>query len=211
MEARLSRWLGRGMAVWLVFGVVINLSLACIALLPIEAMALMLLWRPQWRRVPVLATMAGAGIFVLLAALFWPGANDLSAGGGLAGLSRRDFLVNGLHILRDFAPLGTGLGSFTQIYRWYENPALAGLTFVNHAHDDWLELLIEGGVLAVMPLVAFFAWLRARWLAEWRHGGAVRQVAPLCIAIEMAHSLVDYPLRTAALAGLFAVCCAMID
>jgi O-antigen ligase len=209
--SRAYRWGLVVLALWLLAGLAINMSLACIALLPVEVMVLALQHRADWRRPRVIGAMALVALATVGVALSWPGGNDLTAGGGIAGLTRLDFLVNGLRIWRDFMPIGTGLGAFEAIYRWYEEPALAGATFVNHAHDDWLEFLIEGGVLAMAVIAGFALWLRAKWLAGWQSGDAVRRVVPLCIVLELAHSLVDYPLRTAALAGLFAVLCAWID
>jgi len=197
-------------ALVLVAGVLANRSLACIALLPVEAVALLALFRPDWRRA-VLVALVVLGPLALGFALWGPIANDLTLRGAEPGISRHEFLINSLPILRDFAPFGTGLGSFPEIYRWYENPALAGPTFVNHAHDDLLELLIETGVFGIVVLLALADWVRRGVAAVWRGRDPLAQGATIALGLVMMHSLVDYPLRTAALSGLCALCCAMID
>ena len=210
-----ARWDRRVMAAVcggvLVIGVLANRSLACMALLPVEVIALVALVRPDLRR----AIVVGLPLLALAAiglAVFGPIANDLTGHGAVPGISRHDFLVNGIRILRDHGALGTGLGSFPDIYRWYEDPALAGPTFVNHAHDDLLELLIETGVFGVLAIIAFLGWFVPRAVGLWRAraGDPMAQAATIAVAVALVHSLADYPLRTAALSCLFALCCAMI-
>ena len=198
----------------LVLGLAINPSLACLTLFPIEVMALALVLRPDWRRRTIVIPMVFVGA-ILLAGIMWlPGSNDLSHAGTIPGLSRREFWENGVRIVCDTLPWGTGLGSFADVYRWYENPAFATDTFVNHAHNDWLELIIEGGVFALVAMLAGAFWLTARAAALWATGSEVRmsaQVALVGVIIALTHSLVDYPLRTAAFAGVFAILCAWVD
>lgn len=116
------------------------------------------------------------------------------------------------------APLGTGLGGFRAAFETFDDVA-PGDVYANHAHNDYAELWLEGGWLALLialPLLA--AFLRAAWLA-WRPGAPkgeaagrlVQQAASIAIALVLVHSLVDYPLRTSAhlaLFGLMAACLA---
>jgi len=103
---------------------------------------------------------------------------------------------------------------------------------VNHAHNDWVELWFEGGLPAVLLAllgVGLLAVLLARRWREavkdatespaaesdlrpsrsWRRRHSLRGLlvgaglTPILLAL---HSLVDYPLRTEALACLFALC-----
>ncbi len=96
-------------------------------------------------------------------------------------------------------PFGTGLGAFDLAYRRYEADALLMQNYINNAHDDWLQLVIEGGVpLAVLAILACL-WVLARGWQLIRLGGNARGLA-LCICgswlIFALASLVDYPLRT---------------
>lgn len=203
-----------GLGALLAFGVLISGSLACVVLLVPVLVTLALLARPDWRM--SLPAVIGLGAVVLagmLAFLFFgPVANDLTAKSATAGISRQEFLFTGARILRDFAPFGTGLGTFQDIYRWYEDTANVGTTYVNHAHDDLLELLIETGIFGLAALAAFLAWFVPRALELWR--GDRTQVMALAastvIGVELLHSLVDYPLRTAAMSSIMALACVLL-
>ena len=95
--------------------------------------------------------------------------------------------------------LGIGFGSFEEFYHIYEPTALLLPSYVNQAHNDWAQLVIEGGLPAFAILTVLVGWisqslrslLRADNFALGRllFWGAV--IAILCAA-----SIVDYPLRT---------------
>ena len=95
--------------------------------------------------------------------------------------------------------LGTGFGSFDAVYRSYEPAALLLPFYVNQAHNDWAQLVIEGGLPAAALLACFLGWL-AKTVLNLRDGSQpmagqiIFWVA--CTAIIGAASLVDYPLRT---------------
>lgn len=59
-------------------------------------------------------------------------------------------------MIRDFPILGIGLGAFQDISPRYQTPALEpGMYLLNHAHNDWLQLLVElGPVGAALGLYA---------------------------------------------------------
>lgn len=113
-----------------------------------------------------------------------------------------------------YAPVGSGLGSFVPIYMMHETAGSMQNTYVNHAHDDWLELLVETGLLGASVMIAFLIWFaRVGWRA-WRRrdsaGGPGARAASLVIGLLLAHSLVDYPLRTPAMMCLFALACGLM-
>ena len=104
-------------------------------------------------------------------------------------------------------PLGSGLGSFEAVYRLYERPEAIDPTYVNHAHNDYLELALEAGIPAILWILAFLAWWAlcagSRWIGDandpWAKAGTIASAAIL------AHSFVDFPLRTSAIAAVFAL------
>jgi putative inorganic carbon (hco3(-)) transporter len=137
-------------------------------------------------------------------------ANDLMSKSDTAGISRGEFLVNGIEMVRNFAPFGSGLGTFRDIYPWYEDSAKIGTTYVNHAHNDLLELVIETGLAGLAVLALFLRWFLSRAWSLWngaRADNPVALTATLAITAVLLHSLVDYPLRTAAVSSLIALCC----
>jgi O-antigen ligase len=104
-------------------------------------------------------------------------------------------------------PAGTGFGSFQQVYRVYEDPSAVTGTYVNHAHNDVIELFVEGGVPAMLLLGAFLLWWSRRAFQVWRQTDRqVAKAATIASAAILAHSLVDYPLRTPGMAAIFAFC-----
>jgi O-antigen ligase len=115
---------------------------------------------------------------------------------------------------RAFAPLGSGAGSFATVYQMFEPLQSMGPTFVNHAHDDFVEVWLEAGVAGTALVLAFAAW----WVAATWHvvqdrrvsGAALSLAGSLMVGMSLIHSLVDYPLRTPALITLFAFACGLI-
>ena len=203
-----------GIAGVLAFGVLVSGSLACVALLFPVLAALGLIARPDFK-VPLplvamgmLAVVAGFAAFLL----YGPVANDLTAKGAVVGISRQEFLITGAQVLGDFAPLGSGAGTFQDLYRWYEDAAQVSTTFVNHAHNDLLELLIETGLFGLVAIALFLGWFVPRAFALWRglRDHPVALAASVGIAVELLHSLVDYPLRTAAMSSVMALACVLL-
>lgn len=112
-------------------------------------------------------------------------------------------------------PAGTGFGTFDPYFRSIESLDSLGSHYINHAHNDYLELALEGGLPAIMLLLLFAAFLV---IAAWRllrrpqpgPEGARGGIALVGIILVLLHSLVDYPLRTFAVAALFALLCGLL-
>ena len=138
--------------------------------------------------------------------------DNFSGTAGGVGHNRFDYLRTGLVFLGQMAPLGSGLGTFVDLYPWFEPPASIGPTYVNHAHNDLVELLIETGIFGLAALGLFMAWWSGRVYAIWRavKRNPYAQAGTILTGAVLVHSLVDYPLRTAAVSSLFAVACALI-
>jgi len=113
-------------------------------------------------------------------------------------------------------PVGSGFGSFEPLYKAYEPLDSLGFAYLNHAHNDLLEFVIDGGLGAMLLLAAFIAWFLAassRVLRSSRmetNGTRLGPVGAIVIAILLAFSLFDYPLRTPLLAALMALSCAWL-
>ena len=130
-----------------------------------------------------------------------------------APASRATFARTTLRAIHDSFPAGTGLGSFQEVYRTYQDPYLVDTEYVNHAHDDYLEFVLELGAVGIALLAAWFAWYaRASWTA-WRGefpGANLARTGTVMIAVVVLHSLVDYPLRTGAVAAIAAAGCGLL-
>jgi hypothetical protein len=112
-----------------------------------------------------------------------------------------------------FMPFGSGFGSFDSAFRRFEPDSLLSTIYMNEAHNEPLQLAIEGGAAALALLASFAVWWS--WTAvrlTGRNGSASSRALAIgwmtATAILMASSLVDYPLRTPLLSALFAVACA---
>jgi O-antigen ligase len=117
-------------------------------------------------------------------------------------------------------PFGTGMGSFAPVYEKFAPRALLvdQNRYLNHAHDDWLELWLTGGVPAILLVLGFLAWLTFstyRWWSSAQQQGpvldlALARAAPIVIILLLLHSVVDYPLRIPTVSVLFAIACAYL-
>ncbi len=139
----------------------------------------------------------------------------LLTAGGTASEQRIDALPTLLHITRTFLPFGTGFGSFDPVFRMFEPDAALHSHYFNHAHNDVIELVLTGGIPAVIVVAAALVWLSRASLrvvvAGWtldrdRRLGWVGIVSSVML---LAASIADYPLRTPLLSALlaFAVAC----
>jgi hypothetical protein len=117
---------------------------------------------------------------------------------------------------KDYFPFGSGIGTFVPIYQRYEPLGLLQETYVNRAHDDWLEAWLEGGLASaavVCALVACYVFLAYR---SWRTADpksrfvAYGRAGSICVGLLLVHSIVDYPLRTTALMVMVAISCAFM-
>lgn len=111
---------------------------------------------------------------------------------------------------------GTGMGSFQWAIVPYEQFSSISFTYWNHAHSDLLQIVMEGGIVGAALLLLFALWLVTTIVAIYRANepGSPARVhcfaTSLIVAILLTHSLVDYPLRTAALAAIFAMACGVL-
>jgi O-antigen ligase len=109
---------------------------------------------------------------------------------------RRELVASSIQMAREKPWTGFGLGTWPTVY-----PAYALYddgTFVNQAHNDWLQWAVEGGIPLVAAMLVFTVLIvRPAWRSIWGLG---------LIAV-LVHCLVDYPMQRPQLAGLlFALC-----
>ncbi|MER9584691.1 O-antigen ligase family protein [Mesorhizobium sp. M0276] len=97
---------------------------------------------------------------------------------------------------------GVGFGSFQKVYQIYERGEMIFKPYVNHAHNDYLELALEGGAPVVLLIAVYLTLLFTSSVGVRRY--PLQKAAFLSVSFLLVHSLVDYPLRTAALAMIFA-------
>lgn len=161
------------------------------------------------RRWITLASLAlpAIGIFALFALSQRSPALSRLLADGTAEDVRFQILPVLLEMVRAYQPWGAGFGAFEQAYRMAEPTALLVPNYFNHAHDDWLQFLIEGGIGAVLIAVAMAAALGLKVVALLRSGDDALRISRAWLAVAVLAvfglaSLFDYPLRVPSLMGV---------
>jgi O-antigen ligase len=167
-----------------------------------------------------LRTAVGIGLFlaIVLTMLVWIGGGELSKRLATMGPAHSDLSVDlrtginrdGLRMFLKRPILGWGLGTFPVVYpefrSFYTN------FFVNAAHNDYLQLLVEMGLLGLATMVwLLFVVYRtaAKKLGNWTGdiSGAVALACLLGLSGMLVHSAFDFNLQIPANAALFYVLC----
>ena len=110
-----------------------------------------------------------------------------------------------LSAIRDFPVFGSGMGTFQYVFRLYQPDGLRA--YFDHAHNDYLEFLLEAGVVGGLIAAAFFFFLfRIVAKAEWR-GRDIYLCAAFFASITAVaiHSIVDFNLHIPSNAILFSL------
>jgi O-antigen ligase len=123
-------------------------------------------------------------------------------------------------------PFGSGIGSFKPVFVAAERLEVVDPSMPVRAHNDFLELALEGGIFGLILLGLAAVWLGWMTLRAWRSSapgagrkggsagdsGARAQIifAVAVFLIIALHSVVDYPLRSMALACLAGVAAGLL-
>ena len=133
--------------------------------------------------------------------------------------SRIPFATTTIEAAWSFMPFGSGMGTFAPVYATFEKPQdILANAYVNRAHNDVLEIWLELGVAGIALMLVFLGWYAVRSIAVWRHTAfgpreidtLLARSATLIVGLLIAHSVVDYPLRTGAMMAVFAFACALL-
>ena len=163
-------------------------------------------------RVGMVAVLAA----LLLAPLFWANVNLARRFSPKVDASvqlRRDIWTDTVRIIRDFPLTGTGLDTLGPAMRVYQT--VHPDQNVREAHNDYLQIAAEGGLLAGIPaasaMVLLALGIRRRFTegldsdeASWIRFGAVTGIAAIAI-----QSLVEFSLQMPGNTVLFVVLCAI--
>jgi len=113
--------------------------------------------------------------------------------------SRAHFLPVVIDLVGHYFPVGSGFGAFDPVYRIGEPNDLLQTRYLNHAHNDWVELALDGGVMAILLAAAGVLWWLFATFRAWQGGAARNTLARLgsgILLLGMIASLSDYPART---------------
>jgi O-antigen ligase len=153
---------------------------------------------------------------VLAGAVVWAGADLVTARFGRASSEisgRLSAWRDTVRIVRDFPVFGAGVGAYGQAMLVYQTGG-RGLMYAE-AHNDYLQLLAEGGALLAAAVLAFVSVCAAGIRNRLRSGQDdvltywVRRGAVAGLAGAAAQSLVEFSLQMPGNAVLFAVLAAI--
>lgn len=215
--------LALGMTIALVFAVIMTGSRAGVIILPLAGVGLYCMisgssLKAMWLSGGVRTSFAVSIILVVVAMVIAVSLSPQTQ--ALRRLYQEDFAADArnktlptvLKLIPEYAPFGSGFGSFERVYRHIETVSNLDFTYFNHAHNDLLELLIEGGAPALILLCLFVGWwARASWKI-WAGGPSadikilLGRTATIVTAAMMAASLPDYPMRTPFISVAFTIC-----
>jgi len=132
--------------------------------------------------------------------------------GGVGDEGRSDFAAVSLKAAKTFSPVGAGPGTFEAIYLISEPVERMRPLYVNHAHNEYLEIWLEYGLAGALLAIFFAGWLSWLALRAWTTGISepwvlMARAAVVGLVAVLIHSCVDYPLRTAAIGVVSALLC----
>lgn len=166
------------------------------------------------------AWRAGLGFVLVLAlflgVIFFGGEEALSRLVGSVNAEdpttgRLHFWRGTLGIIRDYPLIGTGLGSFSVAYPRYDTSS--GLYRLEQAHNDYLQLLSDAGIIGALCGLFFVIMLFRLGFrcmqseSDFRRGVALGGLSG-CFAV-LIHSFFDFTLHTTANALLFLLIAAL--
>ena len=117
-----------------------------------------------------------------------------------------------LNVIKSHPLFGAGLGAFPQAYTAFDT--LNGMERVEQAHNDYLQILTDAGIVGLLIGAFFVFWLFRDGLKNikthnaFRRGVAVGALAG-CFAI-FVHSIFDFVLHTTAISMMFLTVCALV-
>lgn len=108
-----------------------------------------------------------------------------------------------------FAPIGSGPGDYPYVFPLFQ-PQEFGRWLINHAHNDYLEWLFEGGLFAVVLILLLLflyvsQWARLGTAGQWSRIRFVKVGAGIGLLMMLLHSLTDFNLHIPANIAYFAL------
>lgn len=195
-------FVGRGMYVSLSIAAVLLMLLAAgsragvlIGMAITVLSFLFMAWRSQ------VGTFATGALFIGLA-VYSVGATTKLIGELDPAFGRMEFMRSTFEGLKANWIWGIGYGNFVMGYGPYERDEMIFRPYVNHVHNDFLEVAFEGGILAISMIAIYLL----TYLVRMRYRlDPLQRAAFLSITFILLHSTIDYPLRTTAIAVTFAL------
>ena len=196
------------MAVVMAASITMSLSRGGILSFSAACLVLLVIFVGKQRKASSLLFAVGFLVLVVLAADWFASGNVIEefsrAYDGQGNISdlRFTYWQDSVNVIRDFPVTGTGMGTFGNIFPTYQTRQLPGF-FIYHAHNDYLELLTDGGLIAFgcaavflfLLVVKTFRQLRQR---QDRYAGYLYWGALAGILAILLHSITDFNFQSGA-------------
>jgi O-antigen ligase len=102
-------------------------------------------------------------------------------------------------MIQAYFPAGSGFGSFDPVFRIHEPFDFLSLKYFNHAHNDFLEIILDSGIFGLALMLAAFGWIAVASARAWRAAGRsswLQKLGSSILLLVALASLLDYPART---------------
>jgi putative inorganic carbon (HCO3(-)) transporter len=180
------------------------------------ALASVVIVRQETGRSRKAIVVIGLGV-VALVTLTWAGLDAIVSRFALVDNTLEGRLLawqDAWRVIRDFPMVGTGLGTYGTATLFYQSFQQDEIHFAE-AHNDYLQLLAEGGVLILIPTVLIgmlfarevrdrFREARTDRTAFWLRIGVVTGIVAM-----MLQEIVEFSLQMPANAAIFVLLCAL--
>mgnify|MGYP001793463712 CR=1 FL=1 len=159
----------------------------------------------------LMAVLMGVILLVLIIVLSSPVLDGLGVTGASDNpTSRQNMWLFTLNAIDTYWPLGTGAGTYESVIPQFEDQDTVSTRYIALAHNEFLQILVEFGVLGACLVIAGVIWfanlvrtIMFKKCVDSNH--AFQRAAVMGMVVCLCHSFVDYPARTPAIASILAV------
>jgi O-antigen ligase len=122
--------------------------------------------------------------------------------------SRWSIFASVLQGMGEFFPLGSGAGTFSDVFHRYHPQDVPGV-LINRAHNDYIEWILDNGLVTAVMLVLFtilyfYQWSRVWYRGTWSTFRFTQVGAGIALLLMALHTFVDFNLHIPANAIFFA-------
>lgn len=192
------------------------------ALLVVGALATLLMYKTAPRTIALIVSLVIIDVFVVGTAVGLDKVTErmqqtevlITDGGAAESLeARTEAARTALPLVRDFMLLGSGAGSFYNVFMSYRSPQY-GSSYVDHTHNDYVEIASDFGLtgLSILGLLVTASFWNVLKVMATRRSSLPRGIAfgvAMAIVSLLLHSTVDFNLQIPANALTIVVILAM--
>lgn len=166
---------------------------------------------PRWAFPALIAAIVGAILFFIVISIAADRAQSINRLFALdpAQDMRRRALPTVLAMIGAYFPAGAGFGTFDASFRIHEPFKLLKVTYFNHAHNDFLEIVLDGGLPASLVLITALGWWGYASARVWRAGNdpqhMLSKLGSAMLLLVIIASVFDYPARTPTIMAMTAI------